>query len=292
MSANRVWIMLMAAAALCLMTVSASAQSNPLKRKPKDPVAREHLEQGNRYYRVLEYDKAIEEYKAGASVEGHEIFYYNLGQAFRQTGQYEEAIRMYEQWLARAKNVGDLRQVVEGHIEQMKAELAKKASTQPPTGPGGDNDAETRPEAPRPAAKVPSPTEAARSSLQRQENDDNEGVQSPLRGEPWYADGLGWGLTGGGLITLGAGVGLLISASGIDDDAAREDREAIRNELRDKAATRRTLGYAIGGIGSALAIAGVTKLAITAGPERSSPSGQLSLAVQFTNAGFSVSGTF
>ena len=51
---------------LLLLLAARPAQAD--LTKPKDPVAREHLEQGNRYYRVREFDKAIDEYKAGALI--------------------------------------------------------------------------------------------------------------------------------------------------------------------------------------------------------------------------------
>ncbi len=96
---------------------------------------------------------------------------------------------------------------------------------------------------------------------------------APTSGEPvvrksrrapsaWYADKVGWGITGGGVLALGAGVGFLASAAGLDDKANNEPLQLEAGRLRDQAASRRTWGTALsvaGGIGLA---AGIVKLII------------------------------
>jgi tetratricopeptide (TPR) repeat protein len=263
--------LLVVVALVLLGAARAEAQANPLKRRPTDAEAQRHLDQGNRFFRILDYEKAILEYKAGAAIEGHDIFYFNLAQAYRQTGRYEEAIRLYEQWLSRANPPADTRQGVEGLIEQMKAELAKKASKEPPTGPAADvaTQQEAAPdEAPEPTHPVRTPT-------------------AELAGAPWYADPLGWTGVGAGAIGTTVGAVFLVNGLGLRDDAQSATQQAERHELADRADKRVALGIAVGAVGAAVLTAGVMKLVIHERRPSSS-----SIRVSFALTGVGIAGRF
>jgi tetratricopeptide (TPR) repeat protein len=262
--------LLILVAFVLLGAARAEAQANPLKRRPANAEAQRHLDQGNRYFRILDYEKAILEYKAGAAIEGHDIFYFNLAQAYRQTGRYEEAIRLYEQWLSRANPPADTRQGVEGLIEQMKAELAKKASKEPPTGPA---DVATRQEA--------APEEASEATPL---------VRTPTTGPaatPWYSDPLGWTGVGAGAIGTTVGAVFLVSGLGLRDDAQSATQQAERHDLADRADKRVALGIAVGAVGAAVLTAGVVKLVI----HERGPSSK-SISVSFAPTGVGIVGRF
>lgn len=78
---------------------------------------------------------------------------------------------------------------------------------------------------------------------------------------PWFKDTWGWVLTGTGVAVAGVGIGLLVNASGLDDDADAEADEGKRNDLRERADSRRTLGSIVAPVGAALAVVGIVKLA-------------------------------
>ena len=80
---------------------------------------------------------------------------------------------------------------------------------------------------------------------------------------PWYADRWGWGLTGAGAIATGVGLGLLISAPGLIDELNREPNQRERENLRDRAQTRRIAGATVGAVGIGLVVAGVVRLVLT-----------------------------
>ncbi|MEP6864173.1 MAG: tetratricopeptide repeat protein [Deltaproteobacteria bacterium] len=181
----------------CLLGFLGTARADDPLAKPKDPVAQEHLSQGNKLYRLRDFDKAIEEYKAGALKEDAPVFLYNLGQCYRQLGKYEDAIWHYERFLSRAQPTGDMRTAVEDFVKQMKSELDKKAMSQPPTEP-----------APEPKPKL----EAARQPVAPQ-------PVAPV--DPWYADGLGWTFAGAGLLATGIGGYLLLDANDLYDECER-----------------------------------------------------------------------
>src|SRR5262249_34302868 len=84
----------MSARLFCLLAIvlSRAAPARAEMRRPASDSAARLLADGNRYYKVRDFDKAIELYKQGALVEATPVFWYNLGQAFRQQAKYKEAI--------------------------------------------------------------------------------------------------------------------------------------------------------------------------------------------------------
>lgn len=225
----------------CLIGFLGTARADDPLAKPKDPVAQEHLSQGNKLYRLRDFEKAIEEYKAGALKEDAPVFLYNLGQCYRQLGKYEDAIWHYERFLSRAQPSGDMRTAVEDFVKQMKSELDKKAMSQPPTEPAPDP-GKSKPAEPAPHVVAPPPETAI--------------------SEPWYSDTLGWTLSGAGLVATGIGGYLLFDASDLYDQANHEPRQEVRTQLRSQGDSRRTSGVIVGVGGVALLTAGIIKLAI------------------------------
>lgn len=193
--------------------------------EPADAVA--HLKTGKGALRAQDYTEAIAEFQAGAKLSAAPIFLYALGQAFRLAGQFKESIRSYTLFLDRAQPGEALRSVVECQIGNMQADLDRAAQTMPPTDLPGDD-----------VAPVPV---AAR----------------------WYDDRVGLALAGGGIVLGLVGAGLLWNASTLDEEANTEDRQPVRDELRDKADSRRGWGGAVGVVGAVVLISGVVKLAIT-----------------------------
>lgn len=211
----------------------ADSSSDPLA-KPKSARAREHLAKGNKLYVIREFRAAIDEYKAGALIEDTPVFQYNLAQAYRLSGQYEEALWHYDRFVKRTQPVDPLKSSIEQLTAQMKAELEKAAAKQQPLEMG--------------------PTEASPSAPVV--------FTSAAPRLPWYRDRVGWVLSGSGTLVTAVAVGLLIHARGVERDALFEPRESRRVELQDRASTRRLTSYIVGGIGLAIIGAGAVKLAI------------------------------
>jgi len=222
-----------------------SADANPLA-KPTLAEARNHLALGNKLYNVRSFDEAVAEYKAGALIEPAPVFDYNLGQCYRLTGKYQEAIWHYERFLVRAKPEGKIFDAVNDFIAQMKSELDKKAMTQKPTEP-----APTPAVAP-PASQPAPPTQTAPSQHP-------PAVRSE---EAWYSDSFGWGLAGAGAVGIAVGGGFLSSASGLRADANATTDQAEYSRLSDNASTRNLLGAVIGIGGAGLLVTGIIKLAV------------------------------
>ena len=199
---------------------------------PTDPEALKHLAEGDAHYRLREFQEAVESYRAGARVQPGPRFLYNLAQAFRQLDDYENALWYFKQWISTASPPDSMRLPIEAIMAELRDDLAKVASTRPPTDPAGD------------------------------------GVFAGDRGPRWYADGLGWGLTGSGVASAAVGVGLLLNPPGLEEDATAGVAEEIRTALREKASTRRIVGAVLAGVGGVALFTGVVRLVLTPGGRR------------------------
>jgi tetratricopeptide (TPR) repeat protein len=217
---------------IVLLGVTTARADAPLAR-PSSPEALAHFEKAYAFYRVGDFKSAADEYKAGALIEPLPVFDYNLGQCFRQLGDYKAAIWHYEQYLKNDPAPGQRADAVKKFIEQMRAELDQKAMHERPTEPA------------MPATSPSAPV-----------------MLPPAPVERWYDDGFGWGLSGAGLIAAGVGVGFLIDASSLDDDANHTSNQQQQNTLRNEISTRSIVGAIVGIGGAGLLVTGIIKLAI------------------------------
>lgn len=256
----------------CAAEARAFDPTDPALASPKDKQAAQHVREGNKRHRVLKYAEAIEAYVAAALVDSAPSIHYNLGQSYRLSGQYENAIRQYRLFLDRGAPGPGVRALVECHIASMTAELRRSAATAPPTGPAPDDDDVAVRTAPA------GPAAATDATLT---------LDGPLPSEPWYTDSVGLGLAGGGAVIAGIGTWLLVDAAGLYDEANREDRDYVRTELRADADTRETWGIAAAAVGGAALIAGVVKLALTPDAPR-----ERSVALWWGPSGIGVRGQF
>jgi tetratricopeptide (TPR) repeat protein len=230
---------------LAFVPVQALA-GNPLAR-PVSSKAREHLDLGNKLYGVRSFDEAAAEYKAGELIEPAPVFDYNLGQCFRQLGKYQEAIWHYERFLTRGDPHGEILDAVNSFITQMKGELSKRAMTQPPTEP-----APSVPPASSASSQGAPPPQASRHDI-----------------EPWYSDRLGWTLAGIGLLGVGIGGALIVTAKNLNDEANSSKSQREYERIQDRASTRNVAGIIVGAGGTALLATGIFRLAFHS-PERTS----------------------
>lgn len=235
--------------------------------RPTKLEAKEHLATGNRLYRVREFEKAIEEYKAGVLKEDVPLFGYNLAQCYRQLGRYEEAIWHYERFMSRAQPTGEMKTAIEGFLTQMKDELEKRTMNKPPVEPA-------------PERRVPplstAPIPKVEATIERQ--------------APWYRDRVGWAVSGTGVVGVGVALGLFVSAKGLNDNANPLSDQREREALRERASDRRLIGAIVGVLGGAALATGVVKLAIyPRGRERGVTS---ALDISVTRNGFSLNGRF
>lgn len=182
----RWWWWLSLACLLALQACNASpagprAEPGP-RARPTSAEARDHLDRGNRLFRVHEFDQAIEEYKAGVLLEDAPLFHFNLGQSFRMAGQYEKALWHYDLF-ARHVPAGDPdRPILEAIVAQTKGQRLSTATPplQPTASAGARIAADAGAVADAAAAPArPSPTSSTSSTSPTRKN-----VGSSLRRPP------------------------------------------------------------------------------------------------------------
>ena len=240
--------------------------------KPTKAEAKTRLATGAGLYRAREFEKAIEEFKAGVVIEDSPIFHFNLGQAYRQLGRYEDSIWHFERFLRRANPLpAKYKDAVESLVRDMKAELDRKAMTRPPVEPA-DGETKDVVKTPPPPTAQPTPIGAP-----------------PMDAAPWYADGIGWGLAGTGVAAGSVSLFLFVSAGALDDDANAEPTQTRQDELHDRASSRRLAGTIIGVVGAGALVTGIIKLAITPGRAEAT---ERSVSLGFTPDGVVVTGRF
>jgi tetratricopeptide (TPR) repeat protein len=243
--------------------------------KVSNPVAHAHIVSGNAYYRAMEFEKALDEYKAGLQLEDAAIFLYNMGQCYRFLHRWDDAAWVYRRFLDRADPEQALVERVEGFIRE--AEARSRTEPQPrssrePSGPvarGSD------------ARHAPGPATAS---------DPAKRTTWIVHGEPWYLDGVGWALVGGGIVGVGVGGWFLADAADLSNRANATTIEPERAALHYRVTNRRTLAAIVGGAGAGLLIAGVVKLVIH--PEDREEPVTTSWRMSVTGNGIAVSGRF
>ena len=239
------WLVILAIASFLAVPAAAFAGDAALAR-PTSAEARGHLDLGNKFYNLGEFEKAIVEYKAGALIEHAPVFDYNLGQAYRQLTRYREALWHYQRFLSRGQPTGELLGAVTAFMTEMHVHLENRALTMPPTGPE-----------PSPSSMPPTNRQApVITSIEK------VSVQDPSTSRAWYKDRVAIGLAGAGILGIGIASGLLVSASNLRDEANMTPNQEGFRQLSSKADARSLAGTIIGVGGGGLLLAGILKLAL------------------------------
>jgi len=217
-------------------------------------------------YDLGNYERSAELLKQAYEIYPDADLLYNLGRAYRSLKHYDKAIETYKAYLRR-KPQSPYKNSIQKVIKEM--EELKKAQEQSNEKPPTTMVPTTVPPAPatQPAA-VPPPA-------------------PPMQEELWYEDWVGWSLTGAGAIGLAVGVGMHLSANGLESDldtAPETDKQGIRDQIN----SRRTIGNVSLAVGGALFLGGIVKFVLTG---TSSPEPQRTAIV--VGAGYvGVVGTF
>lgn len=103
--------------------------------------ARELFTQGNTYFDLGQFDKAIDAWQNGYQLKNDPGFLYNIAQAYRTMGDAQKAIFFYKRYLSnspKARNRSEVEQKIEALQKQLSVQ--EQAKGLPPPGPfGPDN---------------------------------------------------------------------------------------------------------------------------------------------------------
>lgn len=196
------------------------ASEAPEEQRAPERLAEEHLARGLEHYGQKHYTQAIVEFRAGYAISADVRLLYALAQSLRLAGQCAEAITRYQEFLDREPSPAQAdaaRANLERCREQAKSANPSSERTPRPTETAGSN-----PRVAPPPTKTESSGPAGSSPNQPDVDDRSEPFRPvhapPLRAQPahsppWYTDTMGGALTGGGILSLGVGVTLLVVAN-------------------------------------------------------------------------------
>jgi tetratricopeptide (TPR) repeat protein len=178
------WVRLVVAVALLSATAAAG-----------EPSAKELYDSGLRHYNVSEYDQALVDFKSAYQKSGRSELLYNIAQCYRAMGDPARAQSHYRAFLRENPDTPN-RADVEKLIAAM--DVAIKAQKQPPTeaSPRTATPA-TEPPAPAPVANAPAPQPATPTVTTT--------AAAPER-RPAYKKAWVWGVVGGAVVLVAAGV--------------------------------------------------------------------------------------
>jgi hypothetical protein len=124
------------AAAIVLLTLAAGAA-----RADDADKARELFTQGNTFFDLGQFDKAIDAWQQGYQLKNDPGFLYNIAQAYRTMGDAQKAVFFYKRYLSnapKAHNRSEVEQKIAALQQQLSAQ--EQAKGLPPPGPfGPDN---------------------------------------------------------------------------------------------------------------------------------------------------------
>lgn len=269
----------------CLLLASTTAFLPSANAEPSAKVgnseARKLYDEATKLYNVRSFAEAAEKYKAASLVEPAPVLDYNLGQCYRQLGKYEDAIWHYQRYLDIGKMKPDKRAAVEQFIQQMRAELDRKAMSQPPTTiDTSGSEAASGKDGPSERLTVLRPVAPPRE----------QGATAKVGARTgWFW--LGVGLTSAGLVGGGATTWLALTADRMYSQSNETRRPSSeRLDLADRADARRG-GALVVGIASGVVL-GVGVVTLAVAPRTSRPTNTVALTIGFTGNGVAMFGRF
>jgi len=237
---TRRWLMMLAAVGgLAGAPGGAAADPRPAQAAPTSPQAEAdaHLRRGLELYDARDYERAIEEFRAGFALDPRRDFLFALGQAERLSGDCGSAILYYQAFLRARPSSGQAaaarEQIQVCHLllsteKPKRRERSARAVERDEPPPLPRTSRATGTPGPRPA---PAP------------RDDRP---------PWYSDLTGNLLLGGGVVFLAVGGGMWAASASAASSAEGAATYPEYDTLIDRARRRRTLALTAGAAGVAL----------------------------------------
>ena len=223
-----------------VFAVCAAAYAEPTKEDKAR--AKALFESGEKHFRLGEFDKATDDWRASYDALPEPLLLYNLGQAYRARENYSQAIFFYKGYLASSVPTSDQRHSVEERLTQLQKALEehKKAQEAPPTGPSQVPTVQPAPPAPVIAAAHPAP---------------------PPR--PWaQRNAIALGLGAAGLALVGTGGGLLGAAASEGSQASASTTQPGYAQHHATDLTYQQAGWPLLGIGIGAAVTGAIVLVV------------------------------
>lgn len=115
---TRLFLLLMVCLAVAVPARTAGADD------PATRAARRHFERGEKLFALGKFDEALEQYESAFDAKPLPAFLYNIGQCYRNLGDYDQAIFSFKKYLKLAPDA-DNREAVERLIEDLELQKAR-----------------------------------------------------------------------------------------------------------------------------------------------------------------------
>jgi tetratricopeptide (TPR) repeat protein len=232
----------MAAMKSQLAIVVALLGALPARADDKADAAREHYRQGTQLYDLRRYREAAHEYEAAYQAKEDPALLFNIAQAYRLAGMYDDAIASYRAYLRHVPHSPNRTEVV-ARIQEMQdlAAAQRKQQEMPPEG------TLTPPETP-PREPAPHEAEPARPTPPSREPD-----AELHRGRTLKLAGIG--LFAGGLVAIGVGAAFAVLAKQASDQVS--SAQVFDPSVESRGKTDQAVGIALLSVGGAAIAAGV-----------------------------------
>ena len=110
---------------LLLVGLAVTMPSRPVHADdPATRAARRHFERGEKLFALGKFDDALEEYQTAFDAKPLPGFLYNIGQCYRNLGDYDQAIFSFKKYLKLEPDAPN-REAVERLIEELEAQKAQ-----------------------------------------------------------------------------------------------------------------------------------------------------------------------
>jgi len=243
---------------VCLLVVSicaGSAVHAEESDQERRASARQHYNEGTRWYELGHFDQAIKEYEEAYRKFDDPVLLYNLAQAHRQAGHTPDAIRLYKMYLSRSPRAGN-RAEVELKIAALEKVIEDQRRSQsiPPDHairPGQTETATTKPAAKPTTTAMTTPAEATAAPTATPAV-----VDQPVPGRSKKIAGIAVAAVGLGGVAAGIALSVLAKQA---SDAVTAEAMAHQPFDPSKQSTGRTdaiVGPVLVGVGAAAVVAG------------------------------------
>ena len=222
---------------------------------PDEEAARRHFARGLTHYDAGEYQAALAEFDAVKKFHDSPALDYNIARCYDRLERYEEAVAAYERYVTQKPDASDAAGIRE-RIATLRNRLAPRSGSVTPPAP--TNTAPST--APTPTAATPSPLVAAPVAAPAAAAVDEGARPRPLRR---FAAPIAIGA--GALVAAAIGAGLLGSVkSDYDAALAPSGCRPCSNDQISPLEQRAIAGYALLGVGGALAVVDVVLIGVLA----------------------------
>jgi tetratricopeptide (TPR) repeat protein len=174
--------------------------AGPVRAEENGALAKRHFEEATKAFRLGEFSRAVEEYRAAYNAKPEPPILYNIAQAYRLAGNLEQALFFYRSYLhtlPTAENRAEVTERIAAIDQQLKAE--KAVTTKPPNT--------LAPVAPIETVPIP-PPEANEKAASSRPVVVEEAPRRPLVKSWWLWTTVGVAAAG---IALGVGLGVGLS---------------------------------------------------------------------------------